>query len=694
MIRQKILLASLACVVLSGGHLHGAEALRHILALYDSQKGTTPNKNHIHQTAEVILNHLGCVVEYWDLNSGLPAAKQMSKYRGILSWFYDNSMAEPEAYLQWAKQQVLAGRKFVVLGNIGAFRRSRTRTQVSTRAINDFAHAIGFNVDDRNSTTDAGKIEVVARDPEMVEFERSLDHEVLYYEKNNVTDAASKVYLSLQRNDIRDSESDIVFTTSAGGYAAAGYVVYENDENFNRKWRINPFRFFEEAYALQGIPRPDVTTLNGMRIWSSHIDGDALISKSQVKSNTYCGEIVRNEILEKYQWPTSVSVVVGEILKGPQFADIARSIFELDWVEAASHSYSHPFYWAKDYEDKDKYPYQHLPVPGYTFNVKQEVAGSIQYINENLLPPGKKVRHFFWTGNCEPTPEALQLCGKNGINNINGGDSIFDNNNPSYTSVAPIGAEVGGYRQIYAPNANENIYTNDWLGPYYGFRFVSETFKNTESPVRIKPINIYYHFYSGERWAALNALREVLKSSITQPVAPLFISEYTDIAAGFYQTKIQQLQDRRWQITKYGDCRTIRFDNEQRYPNFDKSQNILGFTHFQGSLYVHLGEQDRAVLALSHLAPEATYVKQASHKIRDWQATPQEITFAAAGYGKGEFIFANVARNQQFSIMVHGARDNRLTARSDINGTLQFLHPMRGAATYYVKAIDKNTNVP
>ena len=130
---------------------------------------------------------------------------------------------------------------------------------------------------------------------------------------------------------------------------------------------------------------------------------------------------------------------------------------------------------------------------------------SVKYINETLLPSGKKVRTFFWTGNCEPTPAAVKLCQELGIDNINGGDSIFDRKNPSYTSLAPLGVEVGGYRQIYAPNSNENIYTNEWHGPYYGFKFVLETFGNTESPVRIKPINIYYHYYSGERWAALNA---------------------------------------------------------------------------------------------------------------------------------------------------------------------------------------------
>ena len=91
---------------------------------------------------------------------------------------------------------------------------------------------------------------------------------------------------------------------------------------------------------LKGEPRPDVTTLNGLRVWSSHIDGDALISRSEVKPSTYCGEIIRDEILNRYKWPVSVSVVVGEVETDPKFENIARSIYRLDWVEAASHRVS------------------------------------------------------------------------------------------------------------------------------------------------------------------------------------------------------------------------------------------------------------------------------------------------------------------------------------------------------------------
>ena len=677
----------ICCMILAQSVLYGQSISRHILALYDSGRSQTPTQNHVHANAEVILNHLGLVVDYWDIQDGLPGDQSMRQYRGVLTWFYENEMKNPEGYLTWASRQVDAGKRFVILGSIGAFKDKGTGVLLPPQKINKFAGKVGFAVGN-SFTTDTRKVELVTKIPQMVEFERSLDHEFSNYGKYTLTRPGVKPYLVVRRQDQDNSESALVFTTANGGFAAAGYILYENPENFNKEWRLNPFRFFEEAFGLQGLPRPDVTTLNGMRIWCSHIDGDALISKSRVKPNTFCGEIIRDEILKKYEWPVSVSVIVSEVLRGEHFAEVARSIFKLDWVEAASHSYSHPFYWAKDFPDKDKYPYQHLPLPGYTFNIRSEVEESVRYIDKNLLPHGKKVKNFFWTGNCEPTPEAVKLCEKIGVNNINGGDTIFDKSNPSYTSVAPIGADVGGYRQIYAPNANENIYTNEWHGPYYGFKFVTQTFDNTESPVRIKPIDIYYHFYSGERWAALNALKKVIDESTIQDVAPIFISEYTQIALGFYKAAFERLSENTWKATDYGACRTIRFDNEPRFPDLDSSENVLGFRHYQGSLYIHLGPRDEASITLTDKKQTRAYLKLASHRVKKWLAYPDRVAFEADGFGKGDFTIANVVRNHKFKIIMVGRNTSTFDVESNPDGTLRFLHAMRGPTAVTLTALN------
>ena len=74
------------------------------------------------------------------------------------------------------------------------------------------------------------------------------------------------------------------------------------------------------------------------------------------------------------------------------------------------------------------------------------------------------------------------------------------------THVAAMGIRKGPYFQVYAPNQNENVYTNHFTGPLYGYERVIETFLLTERPYRLKPVNIYFHTYSASRRASLEAL--------------------------------------------------------------------------------------------------------------------------------------------------------------------------------------------
>lgn len=671
----------------AAAHLRSEEIHRHILALYDSGRGQSQTRNPIHQNAEFVLNHLGCIVDYWDLADDLPKADKMQNYRGVLTWFYSDAMRRPEQYLTWAEAQVRTGRQFVILGNLGAFRDAESGEFLPIKRVNKFLRTLGFVADNRHWTNDISRTELVSKTPIMVEFERTLDYELDNFEIYRLVDESCRPYLILQRNDVAASRSAMVLTSPAGGFAAAGYVIYENDETNRRRWRLNPFRFFEEAFGLAQLPRPDVTTRNGLRIWMSHIDGDAFISGSHFRRNAYCGEVIRDEILRKFQLPVSVSVVTSEVNQGPEFEDIARSIFALDWIEPASHSYSHPFYWDENSEDKGDYELRHLPIPGYEFDVRTEIAGSVAFINKNLLPPNKKVKTFFWTGNCVPTAEALRQCRQANLLNINGGDTMFDRRSPSYTNVAPLSARVGNELQIYAAGANENIYTNNWSGPYYGYTDVLRTCTNTESPMRVKPIDVYYHFYSGERLASLNALKQILEETTREPVAPVFISEYLAIVQGFLNATLEQIESG-WRLSNYAECRTFRFDNTNLYPDLDRSRNVIGYLNFQGALYVHLGDASEARLILTDDQPQNVYLSRASHVVKSWSTQRNKISFATEGYGPATFEIANLDSDHSVDIRISMGNIKMQKVRTNKDGLLSFSCQMNGAANISIAMVN------
>ncbi len=159
-------------------------------------------------------------------------------------------------------------------------------------------------------------------------------------------------------------------------------------------------------------------------------------------------------------------------------------------------------------------------------DIHREIAGSVEYINRTLAPEKKHTRIFFWTGDGLADGEALALTRLLGLENMNGGGATISDAERTMTRVPPLGYKINDHVQVYAPIASEHFYTNNWQGPFYGFNRVIETMRLTDSPRRLKPMHIHYHFYSGSKIASVNALKSVYDWSLTQEHRAIWVSEY------------------------------------------------------------------------------------------------------------------------------------------------------------------------
>ncbi|MBA3016977.1 MAG: hypothetical protein KJ550_02475 [Proteobacteria bacterium] len=450
---------------------------------------------------------------------------------------------------------------------------------------------------------------------------------------------------------------------------------------FNLQWHINPFLFFEESLGLKGLPRPDPTTLNGTRVAFSHIDADSFSNYSRIDKNFKCAEIIRDHILKKYDFPITASVIVGEIdpnaLGNPDNFHLAKEIFALPNIEPASHSYSHPFYWNPKYEYKEEYEQQYgIHIPGYTHDSKTEIDYSMEYITKELSPPEKPCRVFLWSGNCLPMESDIARCDALGYLNINGGDTVFDEYNDSYTSVAPLYRKVGERYQFYIGQANENILTNLWTHPQYGFKVIITTMKNTENPRRIKPIDIYYHFFSGEHLASLKAISDVYEWVLKQEIAKVYTSEYIRMVKGFINTRMQIDKKGHYTIEDYGQCLTMRFDSEDRTPDLIRSKNILGYIREPQGLYVSLiPNKKKAVIVLSddpvsNSNNTMPYIKKASGWITDFQVKGKRINLAYKGFGTGKLTIGGLEPDKYYTVKGEDFKEKNLSILSDEKGFL------------------------
>ena len=428
----------------------------------------------------------------------------------------------------------------------------------------------------------------------MVEFEHQITRPFPWYDLLRPLNPQIKSFLKVKYLLEKNSESDMVMIGPNGGMIAPGYALFrEPAPPFRRKWKIHPFLFMKTLLNSR-FPVPDVTTSGGKRLFYAHIDGDGFRNFSEVSLNKYASEIILAQVIQQYpRIPLGVSVIVGDIdpewWGNARLIQIARQIFSLPNVEAATHTYSHPYQWQR-WDRSSAYS------PLGSFRYEREIDQSIEWIEAHLLSAQKQVELVYWSGDTIPPEEALIRTENLGRDHLNGGDTRKDKQFPSYTTVAPLMRPVGSHWQIFTSASNENLYTDLWTANFHGFRNVIQTFDNTDTPLRLTPVNIYYHFYIGDKVASLHSLLEVYQWVLQQDLQMIFPSDYVRRVRGFISTQLTETEPGVFEIKNRGTLNTFRLDQGQ--VDLDRSHGVQGVHRINQSYYIDL-EPDVAVPRLA-----------------------------------------------------------------------------------------------
>ncbi len=683
---------------------------RKILALYDGRHYKESALTNIHKYAELPLNYMGYDVRYHDISKSLPVLSKLNDYKGIITWF-GAPVPEPVKYLRWADKAIISGLKFALLSDIGAEPTLKTRNYIKK-----FLAHLGLKLKDQYVARPRGT-KTFKLNKEFIGFERPLYEIFPTYSIFERLNSAVKVHLSVRPPiEYKSAEGLLVTTNKAGGFVHSGFSIYYNESINRTKWILNPFTFFEAVFGGERMPIPDTATLVGRRMYFSHIDGDGWNNISYIehynKTKTIAAEVVLKEFIAPYpDLPVSVALVTGDCdadLGGdPKGCDtVARQMYALPQVEVASHTHTHPFNWQffgkysrkveqsliKKHQPKenqslrgmltafmaryagkltarernkryiagsDKLPRAFMKHP---YTLKSEIANSLR-IAEKYAPKGKKAKLLQWSGNTMPRASHIKAVRDAGAVNLNGGDSRFDNEWPSLSYVSAISRQIGGERQIYAANSNENTYTNDWTGPYYGFLHLGETVRNTEKPRRLKPFNIYYHSYSGERHAALNAVKTHLNSARKGVLVPVEASHYAKVASGFFSIKIKKIGALAWSFENRGDLQTLRFEAAQKLGvNWDKSHGVIGINRHTGSAYIALDPNvAKPILALVHNSKGVNkkhqpILKESRWRINSVKGSMTHFSFKTRGYGDGDMVWQGLKAKGLYGVIAYNAQ--------------------------------------
>ena len=590
---------------------------RKVLMLYDSTVDGTLRDSPVHQFIATPVEYLGYVPEYLDVaTQTLPAGILTGRYAGVVT--FSNQEYEVDALGPWIQKRLDERLPVVFVGVPPVTVNEKMMVSMGIRPTASF---------DISSAS-------VSLTDDLIKPERTLskrlDSMALSARSTSSDNTAHMSY-----KDASSSQVDVVITGPFGGFALQPGAV-DNALDNESYWIIEPVNFLRTALQLPNAPMPDVTTENGKRLWLSHIDGDALPSWAEMPGKRLGAEVIYDEILVPYKLPHSVSVVEGEITD-PAYKDrrdemyaVARKIFALNSVEIASHTYSHPFVWSRlaTYRKSGRF---NLKIPGYEYSPERETAGSMAFINRELAPAGKQTKLMLWSGDALPDIVAISIVDEMGIANMNGGLTHATNSSHSLTMVSPMARPVGEYVQVYAPITNENIYTNEWKGPYDGFRRAIETFELTDKPRRIKPVNVYYHFYSGTKIASMRALKSVYDWSMNQDIYPLFGSEYSIKVPDFQNAGVARYLDGAWKLSGLGNIRSIRLLDNLIWPDLDKSQGIVGARALHDGNYMHTNGADQIVLYTRNSPPSQVYLVSSNGQVLQWDDSGNGLSFRVAG---------------------------------------------------------------
>ncbi len=599
---------------------------RRILVLYNGEEQPTPCATDAHQMVVPTLEYLGFAADYLDLRRELPDHSLTDDYLGLVTWFSTDAVPPPKSYRAWLLKQIDGGLKVAIFGRLGFEPDSAFLKQLGLRPAPG-APRPPFSVVE---SSELMGFEAKVPPPSEISFPWN---------------AGPSLRAHLIVEDSLKQKFSAVVTGPWGGIAVEPFLLESLGEQ--KRWILNLPEFLRLSLQLPIIPAPDVTTENGTRLLTIHIDGDGIGNRATMPGTPLAGRAILERILQRFRLPTTVSVIEGEVSSegmypalAPELEEIARMIFALPHVEIASHSYSHPFEWEHLPQGKlveevnrsrpagDKAT---LSIPGYRFDLDREISGSVDFINTRLAPAGKRVKVFLWSGTANPLPDALAKTVKAGLLNVNGGNTTITEETASLTAIAPIGCPMEGNYQVYTPVQNDNVYTNLWTGPFYGYRQVIKTFRLTDLPYRKKPISLYYHFYSGSKVASLKALKSVYLWALSQNPFPIWLSEYAVKARDFNSVTLARRLDGSWEVDGLENIRTLRLDPILGWPDLERSEGVAGVRDIPQGRYVSvIGERIR--LALTDHPPAIPYLESANGSVLQWDRQGQKTSFRIRGH--------------------------------------------------------------
>lgn len=420
--------------------------------------------------------------------------------------------------------------------------------------------------------------------------------------------------------------------------------------------------------ALEETPVPDVAIQNGRRMFVFHMQGEGFTARAQFPGAPTCGEVFRSEVLNHFTLPVTVALSEADLrgfspesdpTHAVEYEAVARSIYELPQVEAASNSFSRPTGWSADVPATG-------PLNGAVKDsqrgLHREIIGSLNYLQNQMLPPGKSMQMFLWPLGARPTAEAMALCKQIHV------AQMPDAWNPRWPSPSPAAqsGKIGllGLDHHRLQDADQLI--RGWAEGAAG--------------MITTPVHLAATFRQVQDAEGLSTLLRTLDWCQAQPLHAVTAAQYARIAADAAATKVLTLGRDHWLIANSGWSRTLRLPVRMGVPDLARCRGIVGWTTRNGQIYIQtMGNPVTELVMVSETdIGQQMHLAGTNRPVRIYSRSQSAIVIATPETGSVEVTVGGLAPGAMCTARGPGAPLHHL---ADAEGQARLTLPPRSVIT-------------
>jgi uncharacterized protein (TIGR01370 family) len=214
---------------------------------------------------------------------------------------------------------------------------------------------------------------------------------------------------------------------------------------------------------------------------------------------------------------------------------------------------------------------------------------------------------------------------------------------PSLTNVSPLGSEGSSGFVVYAPGESEKDGTA--IGAAYALdpEPIIARLEATGAPRRLKPVGITLRTGVVVEPAGRKTLGAVLDWIHTQPLTPLWTSEYVARAAQFRRVVLLRDVEGAWHLRDTGPLRTFRADVRRGWPE-PGSGGVSGVNDTGEGRYLIVDGRAEPVVRFRRSLPSGTSLDSANGVLDVWSPGADGIRLRMHGHRPLQIAIRSQAR--------------------------------------------------